>query len=215
LLIAHHACIHHINLAGTTLAMISSGPGVHSIEHFTMLAAHSASFDSIDAQGKTALHYAARFGTAPEVTVLLQNGASPVAADHAGRTPLHEAVRCDNYSVVRAILGGDPAEAERCARQADFAGWNALHWAVRGNGRARRDFRLMKALLCLLLESGADAEAPGRYQHGWTPAALRGKNFSSVELAQAMGGETWNIWKESWSDFGESQEDVYWDAEMS
>jgi ankyrin repeat protein len=185
------------------------------MEHFTMLAAHSASFDSVDAQGKTALHYAAQFGTAPEVTVLLQNGASPVAADHAGRTALHEAVRCDNYSVVHVILKGDPAVAERRVRQADFAGWNALHWAVRGNGRVRRDFRLTKAVLCLLLESGADAKAVGRYQHGWTPAALQGKSFSPAELALAMGGETWNIWKESWSDFGESQEDVYLDAEMS
>jgi hypothetical protein len=79
----------------------------------------------------------------------------------------------------------------------------------------RRDFKLTKALLCLLLESGADAEAAGRYQQGWTPAALQVKIFLPAELAQAMGGEIWNTWRDSLSDFGESQEDVYWDAELS
>jgi Ankyrin repeats (3 copies) len=101
--------------------MISGGPGLHNIENFTMLAAHSVSFDSVDAQGKTALHYAAQFGNGAEVAVLLQDGASPIAADHVGRTALHKAVRCDNYGVVEVILGGDRVEAEKLVRQVDFA----------------------------------------------------------------------------------------------
>lgn len=135
-------------------------------------------------------------------------------ADQAGRTALLEAARSCNQGAVQAILAGSATEARNLARQEDFAGWNALHWAVRGNGIVGRDLMVVKAILCLLLESGADPEAFGSYQRGWTPAMLQDKAFTPMQLAQAMGEDMFEIWKEVWSDFVDGENDTFFDVEI-
>lgn len=55
------------------------------------------------ADGYTALHLAAERGTAPTVTMLLQNGADPLARSTSGLTPLAVARRAKNTATARAL----------------------------------------------------------------------------------------------------------------
>ncbi|KAJ7844145.1 ankyrin repeat-containing domain protein [Mycena olivaceomarginata] len=72
--------------------------------------------DSRDAQGHTALMWAAYQGDALSVDLLLRHGASPTVQDDAGLTPLHWAVVRGNRVAIRrlvekgAVLGAKDAE---------------------------------------------------------------------------------------------------------
>jgi palmitoyltransferase len=62
--------------------------------------------DSRDAQGHTALMWAAYQGDALSVDLLLRHGASPTVQDDAGLTPLHWAVVRGNWVAIRIGYAG-------------------------------------------------------------------------------------------------------------
>ena len=74
-------------------------------------AAGATAVDEADADGQTALHWAADGGHAAVAAVLLEFGARPDAQDADGSTPLHMACVCEQLDVARLL----------CERGADAA----------------------------------------------------------------------------------------------
>lgn len=67
-------------------------------------AAGATAVDEADADGQTALHWAADGGHANVAAVLLEFGASPDAQDADGSTPLHMACVCEQLDVARLLV---------------------------------------------------------------------------------------------------------------
>lgn len=80
---------------------------------------------SLNTQGLTALHVAARHGHASTVQVLLDAGAGVNGTDACGRTPLHAAAGARNISVVELLL----AHGAECDA-VEAGGWTVLHRAA-------------------------------------------------------------------------------------
>ncbi len=98
-----------------------------------------------EADGTTALHWAAYHGDAALVRRLLKAGASPSRANDYGATPLSEAAVVGNVDVIRSLLDAGAAVDERNAD-----GQTALMVVARtGNVEAAR----------LLIKRGADVNA--------------------------------------------------------
>jgi ankyrin repeat protein len=93
-----------------------------------------ANIDTVNANGATALHGAARLGTPEMVALLLARGASARARDHAGETPLHGVLRSfvpeheKDVRIVRALLA-----AGADVNAADGKGETPLHIAAGGD----------------------------------------------------------------------------------
>ena len=145
-----------------------------------LLVRDGADVEAVEADGTSALHWAAHFGDAPLVEALLAAGADAAAANRYGMTPLHLAAVDGNANVIAALIdaGADPnavlpegetvlmtaartgaPEALRVllehgadiAARDGFHGETALIWAAaEDHGEAVR----------VLLEHGADVNAP-------------------------------------------------------
>lgn len=115
-------------------------------EYLEMLCAKSFSdFDVQDQFGTTALHRAASWGTAEDVRLLLQAGASPSIFDNArGWTAVFDAVSEKNPNTLRELtkhmIPGTPSAV-------DFRGWTLLPIAIETG-----DLEIMR----LVLELGVD-----------------------------------------------------------
>lgn len=106
------------------------------------LIAAGCAVDFADADGWTALHWAAWVGREHIASILLKRGgADHRVRDKSGAIPLHLAARCGHRGVYRELLavGGPRAENAK-----DSRGWTPLHWATyssradRPNGWTRR-----------------------------------------------------------------------------
>ena len=64
---------------------------------------HVAEIDSVDADGCTALAWAAYFGAGGVMTLLLAAGADPTIPDHQGLTPLEKARRQGHHGCVALL----------------------------------------------------------------------------------------------------------------
>ena len=75
------------------------------------LLAAGVPLDAVDRDGRSALHWACRHGSLPEVTALLAAGAPADAIDATGRAPLHLALEHRLVDGVGALLtaGADPS----------------------------------------------------------------------------------------------------------
>lgn len=112
--------------------------------------------DSLDRNGRPALHVAVRYRHLEIVRRLLDAGAGVDVRDADGWTALHHAAEGGDLDVLRLLL----------TRNADVAAadpyrYRALHLAAREGHRAACE---------LLIEAGADAGA--RIDVGFTPAIL-------------------------------------------
>jgi uncharacterized protein len=128
-----------------------------------LLDAEPALVSSYSGDGFTALHFAAFFGSAGAVDMLLDRGAG---VDAFGRgwmtgTALHSAVSRKRSDIARRLL---EAGANPNARQS--AGWTPLHSAAHNGDVASLD---------LLLAAGAD------------PSATNDEGRSVLELAEERG----------------------------
>ena len=87
-----------------------------NVKAIGVLAKAGADLNAVDAQGRTALHWAAAEGRQEVAAQLIQLNASTVfAVDREGRTPLHLAALGRSESTIDALLA---AGAPRTARDA-------------------------------------------------------------------------------------------------
>jgi ankyrin repeat protein len=151
-----------------------------------------ADVNAADAEGMTALHWAAHWDDLDTVRLLLKAGARAKVANRYGVTPLHEACTVGNVAMIEALLdgGADPnaayGEGETplltASRTGNAAAVRLL--AVRGaNVNAVEGFRGQTALMWaaaedheavarLLIELGADVNA--RSKHYEFPSLVGG-----------------------------------------
>ncbi|CAE8641988.1 unnamed protein product [Polarella glacialis] len=123
--------------------------------------------------GLTPLHFAAKFGSAESLRLLLDANADVGAVDEEGLTPLHVAIKFGSAESARLLLG---ANADVNAR--NISGLTPLHVAVKfGSAESVR----------LLL--GANADVYARSISGWTPKDLAAKEgWTPVNWAHVLLG---------------------------
>lgn len=99
-----------------------------NLDRIQQLIASGVNVNSLDSQesGNTPLHWAASFGNAEAVQLLLDNGASVNVANADGASPLHDAVNRKNIEITRKLLN---------------AGADPLHKSIKGKyaGKSPRD----------------------------------------------------------------------------
>jgi ankyrin repeat protein len=136
-------------------------------DHAAALAlVRDADVDAVEADGTSALHWAAHFGDAELARALIAAGADATAANRYGMTPLHVAAVEGDAVIVEALLaGGADASAAlpegetvlmTAARTGDPAALRAL--LARGaDVEARDEFHGESALIWAAAENHADA----------------------------------------------------------
>ena len=154
--------VHATLLGASTLRSALSGEG---------------DLDATDADGNTALHWAAAFGYVDVIAALLERGAEIDATNGWGRTPLLMAAAAGHGEATIALVdaGADPNVFGR----GEFE-YSPLHAAA-----ARGQVDVMKALL----GAGAGPRAKDRYGNtplGWAKSRRKSQ---AVELLAPVTGE--------------------------
>lgn len=131
--------------------------------------------DSVDANGRTALHWAAWRGDGPTVNLLIQHGAEVNKTDYEGFTPLSRAAQAGHLYTVKILLHAGASMLIVTAW-----GYQPIHLASRNKLDGHKIVRE-------LLAAGGD---PNAYSHGsGTPlhdAAICG-SMDTVDILLAHG----------------------------
>ena len=128
-----------------------------------------ADVNSISADGKSALTWAASLGGSPTAKMLVECGVSISDTRNTQQTlPLEEAAASGNLATVRLLLecGQDPNHRDR-------DGWSAIHWAAE-EGHLE--------IVRLLLNAGANPNAFSSYGTSPLHCAANGGHASVVSL---------------------------------
>ncbi|KAM0546660.1 hypothetical protein ACHAPJ_010798 [Fusarium lateritium] len=176
-------------------------------QFFELLSSHSfTDFDVQDRYGATALHRAALWGTAGDVSSLLQLGASLSLADtDIGWTPIFAAASTNNVATLRKLAEGMSPDS---INRVDFNGWTVLHVAIKAGGLET---------MALVLGMGADPHQPIMVEAedgGMT------KEITAIDFAIAQGETTYLHLVQALQISGHSistaedagERDVFWDA---
>ena len=126
---------------------------------------------SVNEDGATLLHLAAKSGSGPTVRLLLRMGADHRWTDGADNTALHVAAERGQVDSVDALLNAGADVDTRCK-----GGYTALHVAA-GSGRAECAARL--------LQGGADERVLS--DGGFTPALYAAANGQAGRVAAVLG----------------------------
>lgn len=86
-----------------------------------------AELDTVDKDGKTPAHYAAKHGSVQSLAVLLKSAVDITQGDTCGCLPLHEAAYYDKFDCLKMLIK-QGAKSSLC----DDKGRNALHKAAQG-----------------------------------------------------------------------------------
>lgn len=136
---------------------------------------HNPEVDSIDVNGRTALHWAAWRGDTSTVNMLVQHNADVDKTDHEGFTPLSRAAQAGHLDTVSLLLHANAS----IAIETNW-GYQPIHLASRNKLNGHK-------IVKKLLKAGAD---PNAYSHGpGTPlhnAANRGA-MDTVSVLIACG----------------------------
>ncbi|KAL6915447.1 hypothetical protein FSST1_006942 [Fusarium sambucinum] len=174
---------------------------------FELLSSHSfTDFDVQDRYGATALHRAALWGTAGDVSSLLQLGASQSLADTDTKwTPIFAAASTNNVATLRKLAESMPPDY---INRVDLNGWTVLHVAIKAGGLETMVF---------VLDMGADPHQPIMVEAqdgGMT------REITSIDFAIAQGETTYRHFIQALQISGYSisiaedagKKDVFWDA---
>ena len=175
ILLKHGVSVEARNNVGATPLLVAIG---HDSEPAVVpLLEGGASLATVDSDGNTALHYAARLedNQADLVNILLKHGASVETPNEAGVTPLHVAVAHANEPAAVALLEGGASLAT-----VDSDGDTALHHAAFSQTN-------QADLVNMLLKHGVSVEA--RNNVGATPlhAAIGHANEPAVVALLSRG----------------------------
>jgi len=141
----------------------------------TLLLERGADVNGADAQGQTALHWAAVRGAVPVAELLLRSGARLERADSRGYTPAHVAAQYGHTAVLYHFAVRWDANMEVL----DGDGRTPLHWA------AYKGFPDAVRLLLLLEGDVLRPDAEGCTPLHW--AAIKGNAEATHLLVQAGG----------------------------
>lgn len=160
-----------------------SGPTV-PLEFFELLSGHSFSdFDVQDRFGVTALHRAARWGSAGDVHALLQLGASLTLTDNEqGWTAAFQAASANNVGTLKRLAESAPSNF---IDHVDFRGWNVLHVAIEAGG-----LETMR----LVLELGADPHQTIMVE---SEDSCVMEELTATEFARAKGQATYRYFTQA------------------
>ncbi|XP_075886359.1 ankyrin repeat and SOCS box protein 15b isoform X2 [Nelusetta ayraudi] len=127
------------------------------------------------ADGDTALVLAAEAGSADNVRILLEHGASPHNTNSRNESPLLIAVRRRSYDLVLCLILGGAFVEQVCLRK-----WTATHEAAKEG---------CPAILTLLLRHGAKVTSTDG--HGVTPLGIAAEygNAEALEILIQHGGD--------------------------
>ncbi len=140
-----------------------------------LLLARDADPRAKDASGRTAMHWATRYGDRRSIELLLDAGADPGAVDNKGRTALHDAAGGGNEEAARIL-----ARASGSIDPKDRSGLTPLQVAAREGETGTLE---------LLADLGADVN--GRDSFGWTAChhAASGGWARAVSVLAEAGAE--------------------------
>ncbi|KAL9265825.1 Ankyrin repeat domain-containing protein [Drosera capensis] len=145
------------------------------IQSLDKLLKHGVKIDSIDKDGRTALHIAVIGKKDAVISHLLRKGANPRVLDEGGATPLHYAVQVGALQTVKLLIkhGADVNVSDDVSE-----GWTPLHVAMQARNRD-----VAKALLI----HGANKSREN--EDGKTPVDIcfsYGKDFDTYNLAKLL-----------------------------
>ena len=124
-----------------------------------------------DRLGRTALHFAAMAGNAPEVERLLGLGSEVSSQDSNGWSPLHFAAQAESAEVVESLLRAG-AKIDLVDEHGNTALFRAVFRYTTSNGVIR-----------MLLAAGADPNL--RNKHGVSPAELA-QTIANTDVAKHL-----------------------------
>lgn len=180
--------------AGETALMHTSSSAAGLVGCAEKLLNHGAEVNGEDADGRTALYYAAEHGSDTIVKLLLERGAD-VHANEAQEQPFFDAVKGGNMNIVRTLL-----EAGSDIKMRNSWGETSLHHAAYGgsleivkylidagvetNAKSKTDTTALhraaegghEDIMQFLIESGFEINDPNTY--GWTPLIFATKSCS-------------------------------------
>ncbi len=151
--------------------------GLVSLDLHMQVALHTASIDAKDADGRTALSWAATRGDLRSVSLLLDYGADPNVASLRGQTSLHWASQnpaLPSANVLRALIG-----AGAVMNQTDYWGRTALDYASCNQDDTR--------CLEVLVSCGAKLNSQDCHQRTALGYAARMGKFKAVEYLLSSG----------------------------
>jgi ankyrin repeat protein len=138
-------------VANALCAAISSGLFFHCMDD---LLDSDHAVNKADAQGRTAMHMAARRGSLEIFRILLSHEGDAERLDRQGRSVVHHAAMSGSLEVVMFL---DESGHELDAVDRD--GWTPLHWACRSE--------MNESVVQYLFDRMGDKTMPT--EHGWTP----------------------------------------------
>ena len=138
------------------IAVIYSGMYSETGETLSTLLKAGAPIDATDAQGHTAMHFAAWHGDWKLMEWLKQKGSSFLVKDRQHRTVVHYAAINGDLGLIEKLLEDQSLQK---LNSADINGWTPLHWASKCVGN--------QAMINYLVSDGGDFLQPDSL--GWTP----------------------------------------------
>lgn len=218
LFITRGARVDHISAKGWTPAFNLFGfKWIHKtddpcVEYLELLSSSTFSeFDIRDVDGWTAMHRAAAFGTANDVTALVKRGSSVTLLTHMNWMPIRCAVRFEN---VETFLELAKYLQPNFINNKDVRGWTLLHEAASMGS---------STMLDLILQHGADPHIVSTATSCIVPEGLENLAVTPADVAKNEGEEAYMTYVNALNKAGfditiqeepeEDEEDVFWLAD--
>lgn len=156
--------------------------GLNGADLASQLELTASQINNRDADGRTALSWAAAGGDEKAVSLLLQAKANPNIGGHDGRMPLHWAAKSSNFRIVRIVLkykaNTDPRDL-----------WNRspIHYAACNHAAPNMDDA---RYVGTLIAHGADINAQDCHERTALGYAAKHNHYESLECLLRNDADT-------------------------